>query len=48
MRRINRFAVVAAGGVAVGLTLYLLAALPGMLSDQDSTAPVQQTNEVRR
>ena len=48
MRRINRYAVVAAGGVAVALTLYLLAALPGMLSDQDSTAPVQQTNEVRR
>ena len=48
MRRINRYAVVAAGSVAVALTIYLLAALPGMLSDQDSTAPVQQTNEVRR
>jgi len=48
MRRINRYGVVAAGSVAVALTVYLLAALPGMLSDQDSTTPVQQKNEVRR
>jgi hypothetical protein len=48
MRRVNRYAVVAAGSVAFALALYLLAALPGMLSDPDSTAPVQQTNEVRR
>jgi hypothetical protein len=34
--------------VAFALTLYLLAALPGMLSDQDSAVPIQQMNEVRR
>jgi hypothetical protein len=48
MRRINKYAVVTAGGVAFAITLYLLAALPGILSDQDSTAPVPQTNEVRQ
>ena len=48
MRRIKRYAVVAAGSVAFALALYLLAALPGMLSDQDSTVPGQQMNEARR
>jgi hypothetical protein len=48
MRRINRYAAVAAGSVAFALALYLLAALPGVLSDEDSTVPVQQMNEVRR
>jgi hypothetical protein len=48
MRRIKRYAVVAIGGVAFALALYLLAALPGVLSDEDSTVPVQQMNEVRR
>jgi hypothetical protein len=48
VRRIKRYAVVAAGSVAFALALYLLAALPGVLSDQDSIVPGQLMNEVRR
>jgi len=48
MRRINRYAVVAAGSVALAVALYLLSALPGMLSDLDSTMPVRQMHEARR
>lgn len=48
MRTINRYAVVAAGSVAFALALYLLTALPGMLSDEDSIVPVQQMHEARR
>ena len=48
MRRIGRYAKVAAGGLAFAVTLYALMALPGLLSDQDSTVPSRPTHEALR
>lgn len=48
MRRINRNAVLAAAGVTFALAHYLLMALPGLVSDQNSTVSVQPTHEARR
>jgi len=48
MRKINKYAALAVGGVAFALTLYLLMTFPGFVSDQTSTVPVQALQERRR
>jgi len=48
MRKINKYAALAVGGVAFALTLYLLMTFPGLVSDQASTVPVQTMQEQRR
>ena len=41
MRVFAKNVAIAAGGVFVALALYALLALPGLVSDRDSTAPLQ-------
>ena len=41
MRRIGRQARIAAGGVLFALALYAVMVAPRLLSDHDSTVPVQ-------
>ena len=41
MRQIGRQAVIVAGCVLFALALYVLMAAPGVLSDRDSTVPLQ-------
>ena len=45
MRRIGRQAMLAAGGVLFALALYAVMAAPGLLSDRDSTVPVQHETQ---
>ena len=45
MRRIGRHAMIAAGGVLFALAFYTLMAAPGLLSDRDSTVPVQHETQ---
>ena len=48
MRSLTRTAGIAAGSILLALGFYILLAFPGVLADQDNTAPVRSSQEARQ